>query len=1126
MNKEIKETPEQLNIINSSAEIKRIIACAGSGKTHTITSSIIKILNEEICSPDNILVLTFTRNAAENMRTRVRENIKTGIDSEDINIFTFNSFGNDIISENNFEFGLGKDFNIINSSQSWQIIYEIFDELNFEYIKAKKKEGEFVQNLLNYIENLKNNLISVSEFREYLDNYKEILSSYSSRALRRKEEESINVQRELFFIYQEYENRKIKSNCIDYSDQVFLPYFLLKERKSIRARYRRRYKYIFVDEFQDTNVAQAYLLSLLYEPDYNRLVVVGDDDQGIYSFRGACVENILDFHKFDKFKDHPVYDFYLTTNFRSGSNIINTINNIISANKKRFTKELKPESIKKESEVLFYSKKTHVEEASEIAEMIKYLASEGVRLKEIAILARRKRFEKIIKALDANGIKFELIGGKNFFFEPEILFIISWLKVIEDINDEISLAYILKSDKYKICDRDMYFIKRKPENPEEKISLISGILDYAENPHISEETKKRLKGFLTSLRLYIKKSGELELKELVSLIIEDSGMMNELKSKFGPTARRKIKNIESLIKVSSDFQQSYSKSNLSGFITYLRDVAKTDYDNPETMEFSGENSVKIMSIHAAKGLEFEVVFLPALWKSDYMGRTRGKDYMIPAELRKDNSLWKEMKNYKSEAEFKKALDNIKLEEERRIFYVACSRAKRMLVLSYSEFEDDEACSNENASPKEIAPFFDDIVNNDNDGKLRIVNREGLEFVRDNYDKKLYNNYYDYMEVFNFAGLTAKDDKKKKSKKSKENKRNNLLFTEKKWSDLQKKLASDILGHISLEQKEGRIKEEGKISSEDEESEIIRRINIANSSLIAGNSYPHIKKDENFFPLTQILDYKKCPLLYKWKYVYLIPEKSGEELEWGEKLHKYIENITLAGFNSNRQSGDRAVDGQDKVNNKITEDMIIGQFEDENTRKYIGNFLKSKCWDFSGVESLMLEQLFYWKVKNFFIVGKFDRVDIRKNGEIRVIDYKLSSYARNENKGITNHNQADVSSDLSGDMGNVIINGDLNNNLYGAGDGRAGDLYFFQLGSYIAALSGIYNKPARDITGFLLYLKDGVERSIKFKDDEIKELKQDIISIIDNILNNNFNVNFTSGCKKHCSYSEFCCSIYD
>ncbi|MDD3818620.1 MAG: ATP-dependent DNA helicase [Actinomycetota bacterium] len=1152
MKKEIIETQEQLNIINSSVGVKRIIACAGSGKTHTITSSIIKILNEEICSPDNILVLTFTRNAAENMRARVGKNIKTGIDSESIDIFTFNSFGNDIISENNFEFGLGKDFNIINSSQSWQIIYEIFDELNFEYIKAKKKEGEFVQNLLNYIENLKNNLISVSEFREYLDNYTEILSSYKSKALRRKEEESINIQRELFFIYQEYENRKMKSNCIDYSDQVFLPYFLLKERKSIRARYSRRYKYIFVDEFQDTNVAQAYLLSLLYEPDYNRLVVVGDDDQGIYSFRGACVENILDFHKFDKFKDHPVYDFYLTTNFRSGSNIINTINNIISANKKRFTKELKPESIKKESEVIFYSKKTHTEEAFEIAEMIKHLASEGVSLKEIAILARRKRFEKIIKALDANGIKYELIGGKNFFFEPEILFIVSWLKIIEDINDEISLSYILKSDKYKICDRDIYFIKRKPENPEEKVSLINGILDSAKNPHISEETKKRLKDFLTSLGLYIKNSGELELKELVSLIVEDSGMMSELRSKFGPTARRKIKNIESLIKVSSDFQQSYSRRNLSSFITYLRDVAKTDYDNPETIEFSGENSVKIMSIHAAKGLEFEVVFLPALWKSDYMGRNRSKDYMIPAGLRKDNSLWKEIKNYKSEVEFKKALDNIKFEEERRIFYVACSRAKRMLVLSYSEFEDDEACSNESARPKEIVPFFDDIVNKDNDGRLRIVNREGLEFIRNNYDKKLYNNYYDYMEVFNFAGLTANDDEKRKNMKIKENKRNNLLFTEKKLSDLQKKLASDILRKISLDQKEGKINKEGENSSGDEESEIIRRVNMA-ASLIAGDSYLHIKKDENFFPLTQILDYKKCPLLYKWKYVYLIPEKSSEELEWGEKLHKYIENITLAGFNSNRQSSNTGIIEQGKANNKITEDMIISQFEDDDTRKCIENFLKSKCWDFSEVESLMLEQLFYWKVKNFFVVGKFDRVDIKKNGEIRVIDYKLSDYFQGEcalscnqsnvtgdinsrtnsssNISRCGNNQTNKNSSVSTDFGsqnnansNLSRNRDnkngniTNNNLY--------NLYFFQLQSYIAALSWIYKKPVRDITGFLLYLKDGVEKSINFRDGEIEELKQDITSVINNILNNNFNANFTDSCKRRCSYSGFCQSICD
>jgi ATP-dependent exoDNAse (exonuclease V) beta subunit len=804
------------------------------------------------------------------------------------------------------------------------------------------------------------------------------------------------------------------------------------------------------------------------------------------------VENILDFHKFDKFRDHNVYDFYLTTNFRSGSNIISTINNIISTNKKRFTKELKPESTGKESEVMFFSKKIHEEEASGIAEMIKYLASGGVRLKEIAILARRKRFEKIIKELDANGIKFELIGGKNFFFEPEILFIVSWLKVIENTDDEISLACILKSDKYKICDRDIYFNKRKPGNPEEKVSLINGILNSAENPYIGEETKKRLKSFLASLRLYISKSGELELKELISLIVENSGMMDELKSRFGPVARRKIKNIESLIKVSSDFQQSYSKVNLSSFITYLRDVAKTDYDEPETIEFSGENSVKIMSIHAAKGLEFEVVFLPGLWKNDYMGRAQNKEYMMPAELRKDNSLWKEMKNYKSAAEFKKALNNIKLEEERRIFYVACSRARKMLVLSYSGYEDSEAYNNEGVRPKEIVPFFDDIVSKDDECKLKIVNREGLDFISSNYDKKPYSNYYDYREVFNSAGLTA-EDRKGKNKKIKGDKREILQFTEKEWNNLQRKLAADVLGQVNLERGEGKIKEEGENNLDDEECKIVRSINIINSSLIAGSNYLDVKKDEKFFPLTQILDYKKCPLLYKWKYIYLIPEKSGEELKLGEEIHKYIENITMAGFESSRKG--RNIEVYNKSDSKITKDMIISQFEDNNIRKYIGNFLNSKFWDFSDVKSLMLEQLFYWEVNDFFIVGKFDRIDIKKNSKIRVIDYKLSGYFSDEST--IEHNQI-----------------------------KPDNLYLFQLSSYIAALSGIFREPARDITGFLLYLKDGVEKSINLKDDEIKELKQDIISIISNILNNNFNGNFTDSCKRHCSYSGFCQNAFD
>ncbi len=538
MAKKIKETKEQLNIIKSKADVKRVIACAGSGKTMVLTNNIIDILKSGVCGPDKILAITFTRNAAENIRLRVRENIKRKIDSEAIDIFTFNSFGNEIISENSFELGLGKNFTLINNSRAWQILYEIFNRSELEYLEAGKQVGKFVQGLLDYIESLKNNLISADELKRYLQNYHEILSCYKSKALRKKEEEMVVIQKELYGIYREYEKEKTRSNYIDYADQVFMPYFLLKKKKAIRARYQQKYRYIFVDEFQDTNIAQAHLLSMLYLPGHNKMTVVGDDDQGIYSFRGASVENILNFHDFEKFKDSQVSNFYLSTNFRSGEEIVSAAASVISLNKNRFNREFRSGDSSMKSEVAFYYKKTHTEEAEEIARNIKYLSARGVKLKEIAILARKKKFKSIIGELEKNNIKFELVGGKNFFFEPEILFIISWLNVIENMNDELSMVYILQSEKYKICDRDIFYIKRDTLNPDKNIKIIDGIINSGKNPNVSREAKRRLANFLESYKLYVSKSGEMELKELISLIIDDSGIINELKSVFGSTYRK------------------------------------------------------------------------------------------------------------------------------------------------------------------------------------------------------------------------------------------------------------------------------------------------------------------------------------------------------------------------------------------------------------------------------------------------------------------------------------------------------------------------------------------------------------------------------------------------------------
>ncbi len=357
---------------------------------------------------------------------------------------------------------------------------------------------------------------------------------------------------------------------------------------------------------------------------------------------GACVENILNFHNWDVFRSYETKDYYLTTNFRSGANIINAVSSVIGENKDRFTKNLMPEYDGKYSEVLFFAKNTLREEAAEIVKNIKCLINSGMKLKDIAILARRKRFKEITYELQKNNLRYEVVGSKGFFYEPEILFIISWLMAVQDASDEIYILYLLQSQKYKISDRDIFFLKQAKniKSNFSSNSIMDYVLNWPQNPYLSELSKKRLKEFTEEFSFYLNQSQFLKLGELVNLIFEHSGLANELKSCFDRTAKVQIKNVEILIKIAADFEENQIGNNLDSFIIYLKDVAKTDDEDPESFEFTNSNSIKIMSIHAAKGLEFEAVFLPMLWKNDYFVQgSSGSKFKIPAYLRMDRAIY-------------------------------------------------------------------------------------------------------------------------------------------------------------------------------------------------------------------------------------------------------------------------------------------------------------------------------------------------------------------------------------------------------------------------------------------------------------------------------------------------------
>lgn len=1043
----IKGTEQQIKVLKSYAPVKRVIACAGSGKTWVLTRSIVNAINDGNCRPDEILALTFTVNAAENMRSRIRELL--GDSNLDLDIYTFNSFGNEVIYQNSFELGLGKDFKLITGSQSWRILYEVFRHINLTKVKIGKNPGIFLQKLLTFIEDVKNNLISVTDLESYLTNQEAILSEYKSRALRDEENDIAETAEELFEVYKKYEELKWEKNMIDYPDQVYLPYMLLSQSKVLREKYSQKYKYILIDEFQDTNVAQARFLTLLYKKDYNNMMIVGDDDQGIYSFRGACVNNILDFDRWECFRDDTVKNYYLSVNFRSGPGIIEPIRSVISKNKKRFDKTITSYNDKKESSIFFNVDRTLDEEAKSVALFIKnMIRSKNIKPGKIAIISRRKRFEKIAEALKKEDIAYELIGSKNFYYEPEILFLISWLKVISDIKDELSMIYLLKSDKYRIGDRDIFFLKKGGINGK-KSDLVDGIRDSGNNDFLSSQTKKRLKSFLDSLLFYIKKSGMLDLKELISLIFEDSGLSCELKSGFGKSFKNRIRNVENLIKIAADFKSDSGEEGNESFIMYVRDIARTEYDDPDTLEITGSNSVKLMSIHAAKGLEFEAVVLPMLWKGDYLGRVnKGSGFVIPSSLRNDSPVWSRKRDYKSAAGFNDALKELKTEEERRIFYVACSRARSILLLSHSRYESAEDMDSGKKKPKEIVPFFMDLVR----GNRNIIPLgKGAEGYLNDIEK-------DYPVYKKKEGDCLKAERKKHGRVSSSGKKYD-------WKKIENRLGDTVKVFSSADRQDvcKYFLKNFNISVDSNMFEKAGYGTLQTEGILKKKNYP--VPSRNMFSLTPLLDYMDCPAMYRLRYVYSIPQKQDKKMMMGERIHKYIENISRIKHECS----------------SLNPELITGGIEDD-IKPYIETFLKSRLADISDKrpEKMHLERLFYFKAGSSFITGKLDRIDICR-GNVEIVDYKMS----------------------------------------GKKEGHLSYRYRNQLITYIAAVSDIMRIPVTGIKGTIFYLDSGEWDSIQGDEESIKANTNLISHTVNRIKKEEFDPVKKSDCIKKCQYRDLC-----
>ena len=599
----------QLKAILKTQGAVMVIAGAGSGKTRVLTNRIAYLIAEKNVLESNILAITFTNKAAKEMKERIYSLV--GETSKYIWINTFHSMCVRILRQHIDLLGYNKNFTILDTSEQKTIIKNIVKELNLS------EDSYQPNNILKIISNSKNSMISVNEM---------------------KAQARFGFMKNVAEIYEYYQKYLKKNSVLDFDDLMLKTIVLFEKHPEVLAIYQNKFEYIHVDEYQDTNVIQYKLIKMLSEVHKN-ICVVGDDDQSIYSWRGACSDNIINFEK--DYEDVEV--IFLDQNYRSNSTILDAANAVIKNNTDRKDKALWSEN-KGGDKITVYAATNDKDETDDIAKKVLDLKAQGVDYKDIAILYRANYLSRSMEnSCMAFGIPYKLIGSLKFLQRQEIRDLLAYMNVIVNRNDEFSLRRIINVPKRGIGASSM----AKIDNYAEQYGL--SLFEALKNIDMIGVSKKIITNIhlLTQLIEKYSQTEQYSIEDLIVGIYKDSGYESMLKESADAYAESRIENISEL--VSSAKQFSSMNDNLIDFISEMSLTSDADDENED-------DSVVLSTVHAAKGLEYRVVFIMGL----------------------EENLFPSIRDAESSED-----ERNKMEEERRLAYVAITRAKEKLFMSYA-----------------------------------------------------------------------------------------------------------------------------------------------------------------------------------------------------------------------------------------------------------------------------------------------------------------------------------------------------------------------------------------------------------------------------------------------------------
>ena len=691
---------EQLEAIKHKGGPLLIIAGAGTGKTTVITERIKYLLFSKKVKLSEILALTFTEKAAREMEERVDVAMPYGYTQ--MWISTFHSFCDRILRQEALHIGLDPKFRLITQTSSIQFIRKNLFAFDLNYFRPLGNPTKFISGMLQHFSRLQDEDITPQEYLKYAE-----------KIVRKKmtSDEKMEAKKimELARAYIAYDEMKIKESLMDFGDLIVKTLALFRQRQNILANYQKQFKHILVDEFQDTNHAQNELAILLAGKGKN-ITVTGDDDQSVYRFRGAAVSNIIHFKKvYPKAKV-----VVLTKNYRSTQEILDRAYDMIQYNNpdrleavENIDKKLVSQrKLRGENIRLIHTDRVENEADQAVKEIIKLTEEGKYDYKDFAILVRANNHaEPFMRALSRSGLPYQFLGPGRLFKQPEVIDLISYLKVLYNFEDSVAFYRLLSIDYFDVLPRDLI----KIGNYARRFNLsIFETCEKIDSIFVDSETKRKINKITSIVNKHLKLAGRETAGQLVYYFLEETGLLQRLLKTEMPEIEKKARNISKFF----DKLKTYETDNEDATVTAVVDWIDLSSELGESplatdVDWNEVNAINILTTHSSKGLEFPVVFLVNLVSQRFPTVKRREQIPIPDALIKEIL----------------PVGDYHIEEERRLFYVGMTRAKDLVFFTAADYYG------EGKREKKLSPFiFEALGDSAVSAELAAEKHEQLSFI--------------------------------------------------------------------------------------------------------------------------------------------------------------------------------------------------------------------------------------------------------------------------------------------------------------------------------------------------------------------------------------------------------------